>query len=215
VNEVEVLDGKDPSAQGVALTGAETGSNSVNSEGGMQGPCLSVAFSSDTKWLAAGTNSRDIIVWSVPDKRERSVLDKSSAGWIRVTGDAYTQPNTETVKDGAVPSEGGAPSDHPVTTPRNTNSNVNTVTFSPDSRLLAYATSDSKIFLWNVDTRQSGPEINVHQGGVWSIDFSPNGNCFASGSSDGTLVITPTAEAMLVQDNWIPFGSFWRSCISR
>jgi WD40 repeat protein len=180
----------------------------------MQGPCLSVAFSSDSKWLAAGSNSRDIIVWSVPGKRERSVLDESRAGWKRVTGDPYKEPNPETIKAGEAQSEGGEPSDRPVITPRKTNSNVNTVRFSPDSKLLAYATSDSKIFLWNVDTRQSGPEINVHQGGVWSIDFSPNGNCFASGSTDGTLIITPTAEAMLVQDDWIPFGSFWKSCIT-
>ena len=215
VNEVEVLNGRDPSARAIALTGAEHGSQSQNNQGGMQGPCLSVAFSSDSKWLAAGTNSRDVVVWSVPDNwSERSVSDKSSANWIRVTGKPYKQPNFGTVKDGKFQSEEGEPY-HPVPTPRKSNSNVNTVTFSPDDNLLAYGTSDARIFLWNVETKQSGPEINVHQGGVWSIDFSPNGNCFASGSTDGTLIITPTAEAMLVQDRWIPFGSFWKSCISK
>jgi WD40 repeat protein len=216
VNEVEVLNARDPTAPGVALTGVETGSDSTNNQGVMQAPCLSVAFSNDTKWLAAGTNSRDVIVWKVPENwSERKVSDKSIADWIRVTGDPYKQPGLDTMKDGVLQSKRAEPTDQPVPAPRKANSNVNTVSFSTDGKLLAYATSDAKIFLWNVDTRQAGPEINVHQGGVWSIDFSPNGKCFASGSTDGTLLITPTADAVLVQEDWIPFGSFWNTCIGR
>jgi WD40 repeat protein len=182
----------------------------------MQAPCLSVAFSREsgsTKWLAAGTNSRDIIVWGIPYEWDGRPDLSNLRAWRRVTGDSYKQPHDQTVKDGEVQQDEAQAKNTSVIAPRKSNSNVNTVAFSPDSKLLAYGTSDSKIFLWNVHTRQPGPEINVHQGGVWSIDFSPNGNCFASGSTDGTLLITPTAVPTLVKEDWIPFGSFWRSCI--
>jgi WD40 repeat protein len=87
------------------------------------------------------------------------------------------------------------------------------VDFSPDNKILAYATSGSKIYLWNIEQRLLLGSIGAHKGGVWSIAFSPNGKCLASGSTDGTLLITPTAVPTFKQYDWMPFGSYWSSCV--
>jgi WD40 repeat protein len=188
-NTVEILDASNPEAKPLrVLTGAEEGTNSQNEDGAMRGACLSAAFSSNSKWLAAGTNSREIIVWNIGD------------GWKRVTGDGYPVE------------KGGKTVSTPLTAPPATSANINAVRFSADNKLLAYATSDAKIYLWDLADKRPGPVVDVHTGGVWAIAFSPNGKCFASGSTDGTLRITPTADATLVKQNWIPFGSWWNPC---
>ena len=188
-NTVEILDAANPETKPLrVLTGAEEGTSSPNEDGAMRGACLSAVFSSNSKWLAAGTNSREIVVWNIED------------GWKRVTGDAYQV------------AQGGKIVSKPLTAPPPTSANINAVRFSADNKLLAYATSDAKIYLWDLADKRPGPVVDVHTGGVWAIAFSPNGNCLASGSTDGTLRITPTATTTLVAQNWIPFGSWWNPC---
>lgn len=97
--------------------------------------------------------------------------------------------------------------------PHQASSFVQTVAFSPDGSLLAYGSSDAKIMLWNIRDGFQRPTLRVHKGGVWSIAFSPNGNCMASASADGTLRLTPTADPPPNHpEEWVPFGSHWRSC---
>ena len=157
------------------------------------GPCTSVAFSPDSRWFAAGTSSRDIAVWD-------------ASNWERVRGDPLPEANGK--NDSVAPPRAAAA--------------INAVSFSPDSRLLASATADAKILLWDVLNRRTLPTVAEHSGSVLSIAFSPNGRCLASGSTDGTLLLTPTADPRTRPANdpsykplWIPFGSYWSPCVGR
>jgi WD40 repeat protein len=187
-NTVDILDADDlDKAAGPQLTGAE---KTPHGSGRLLGSCDAVAFSPDGKWLAAGTNFREIAVWS-------------TGNWKRVIGEEYRVKYDQKQKTEqtwlAAPPEASAA--------------INTVAFSPDNHLLAYGTADSNIVLWDVVTRRTLPTIAMHSGGVLSIAFSPNGRCLASGTTDGTLRITPTAKPDLTNLDWIPFGSFWSSCV--
>jgi WD40 repeat protein len=73
---------------------------------------------------------------------------------------------------------------------------VNSVTFSPDSKLVA-SSSDETIKIWDMATGESKHTLMGHSGWVNSVAFSPNGKLVASGSGDETIKIWDTATGKL------------------
>ncbi len=68
------------------------------------------------------------------------------------------------------------------------NYEINALSFSPDGRLLASASSDDTVRIWSAE----GECLRVlegHSDGVHSVDFSPDGRLLASASSDNTVRI--------------------------
>ncbi|ENI06404.1 hypothetical protein COCC4DRAFT_39559 [Bipolaris maydis ATCC 48331] len=70
---------------------------------------------------------------------------------------------------------------------------VNSVSFSPDGRQLASASSDNTVKLWDTATGEVLKTIASHSHFVIAIAFSPNGRQLASGSWDGTVKLHDTA----------------------
>ncbi len=65
--------------------------------------------------------------------------------------------------------------------------NVWSVAFSPNGNMLASASWDQTVRLWNVNTGRLLHTLRSHTDAVNSVAFSPDGNTLASGSWDGTI----------------------------
>ena len=61
------------------------------------------------------------------------------------------------------------------------------VSFSPDSQILASGSFDTSIRLWNVQTGQCLNVLQGHTEAVFAIRFSPDDRTLASGSLDETI----------------------------
>ncbi|PQE03932.1 vegetative incompatibility HET-E-1 protein [Rutstroemia sp. NJR-2017a BVV2] len=85
---------------------------------------------------------------------------------------------------------------------------VNSVAFSPDSKLLASASSDETVKIWDAATGTLQQTLEGHSAGVRAIAFSPDSKLLASASSDKTVKIWDAATGMLQQtlkghSNWV------------
>ncbi len=63
----------------------------------------------------------------------------------------------------------------------------NVLAFSPNKRILASASGDSTIKLWDISTGQHILTLQGHEDSVTSVAFSPDGDILASGSKDTTI----------------------------
>ena len=61
------------------------------------------------------------------------------------------------------------------------------VAFSPNGKMLASASWDQSVRLWNVNTGRLLHTLTGHTNEIMSVAFSPDGNTLASGSWDGTI----------------------------
>ncbi|MGF1673646.1 MAG: AAA-like domain-containing protein, partial [Rivularia sp. (in: cyanobacteria)] len=61
------------------------------------------------------------------------------------------------------------------------------INFSPDGKIIASASADNTIKLWNPKNGALLRSLIGHTNSVWSVSFSPDGQIIASTASDGTI----------------------------
>ena len=64
---------------------------------------------------------------------------------------------------------------------------VNSLSFSPDSKLLASGSMDGTVRLWDVADGSDLMSLKGHSGPVWTVQFSPDGSFLASGGEDNIV----------------------------
>ena len=66
---------------------------------------------------------------------------------------------------------------------------VNQAVWSPDGKLLATASADHVIHLWDTHTGSQLRILEGHARSVIDVTFSPDGRSLASASLDGTIIL--------------------------
>ena len=70
---------------------------------------------------------------------------------------------------------------------------VLSLAFSPNSNLLASASKDGTVRIWDLNTNKQIGKLTRHRGDVLSVAFSPNGKIIATGGKDSTIIFWDAA----------------------
>ncbi|MEO1165198.1 MAG: WD40 repeat domain-containing protein, partial [Chloroflexota bacterium] len=149
------------------------------------GSVTSVAFSSDSRFLASASVDGTIIVTDT--QTDDTTMSVSIAdGWFY---DVAMHPGNTSVAGAA--SDGNVyiwayPSGELLFTLED-NDEVHTVDYSPDGRLLASGGNTHDLIIWNVATGEMIRTLEGHTGVILNVVFSADGSRIVSSSGDRTL----------------------------
>jgi len=77
---------------------------------------------------------------------------------------------------------------------------ITAISFSPDGRLLASASLDRSVRLWDIATRKNLRILRGHTDEVYTVVFSPDGQYLASSGYDRRVIVWQPASGKIVQN---------------
>jgi WD40 repeat protein/serine/threonine protein kinase len=78
--------------------------------------------------------------------------------------------------------------------------------FSPDDKILATASADGLISLWDLDTKKEVPLPKEHSGLVRRLQFTPDGKKLLSAADDGRVIVWEVASRKKLRE-WTMLGA--------
>ena len=157
----------------------------------------SIVWSPDGKTISFGSRDGTIKLWSVQTGK-MPVLRQTLTGHRDRVNSITFSPDGKTVVSG---SQDGTinfwsmETDKMLvlrqtlighTNPNNSIAAVNSITFSPNGKMIASASDDKTVKLWSIDGKEL-QTLTGHTDGVYEVTWSPDGKTIASASQDGTV----------------------------
>jgi WD40 repeat protein/DNA-binding SARP family transcriptional activator len=159
--------------------------------------CLSVTFSPDGRYLAAGTFSGEVCVWRLADRTPI----------VSMRGHAGVAWGIDWTCDGRLLASGGlegtvkiwqAETGRLLATLEGHRGSVWRVSFSANGHLLASGSLDGTVKLWETGTGRLLHTLQGHKGAVWGVALSADGSLAASASVDGTVNLWDVSSGSLL-----------------
>ncbi|MBN2350691.1 MAG: hypothetical protein JXJ22_17775 [Bacteroidales bacterium] len=162
-----------------------------------------ICISADGRWLYGGSDNGDLIKWNIskgnaevlfssPKNIILSLAISNSGGYLAF-GDKLGVLRIYNLNTNKL-----------IYTKKAHVSRIQDINFSPNNQLLATASNDGTIKIWNLRKFDERPVvITEHEDWVFSVDFSPDGKYLASSSQNGKIFIWP-ATANIMADEICP-----------
>lgn len=159
---------------------------------GYKGAVSSIAYSRDGNVIATGAEDGSVTLWNIRDPGRSPLIDKNRhKTWIwalRASVDGKwlaTGSDDSTVALWAVSDQGF---EYRRSIPDTGSSHlVRGLSFSPESSLLAIATTDGSVRVWDLEQEKVLHEFMASRQPVRCVEFSPDGRSLATGAEDGTI----------------------------
>ena len=148
---------------------------------------MSVAFSSDGVILAGASKDGTVSLWHTNTGRHLWSLTEHAH---ELVGVAFSRDGTKMASASTRKAIlWDAETWQPIHTLEGNYNEACVPAFSPDSRTLAWGSSNTSVRLWDVDTGDRLRSMRGHVGSVTGVAFSPGGTSLASASQDGTVLV--------------------------
>jgi len=179
-------------------------------------PVNALAWSADGRLLAAGSPDGVVRVWDPAAGVERATVAGHTAGVIRVAFDPAAPPGdvrlaTASARDGVqlwAADTGRRVAHRPQV---GHTDQVTALAYRPDGRLLATASTDETIWLWDGDGGEplgTMDAAGMARGGLcacfWSLAFDPGGETLAAGSTDAAVRLWDVETGELLGESGAP-----------
>jgi WD40 repeat protein len=176
-----------------------------------QSSVSALAFDADGQYLASGTVDGGVYVWSLRDGALVNVPPRLTA---EVLGLAFLPSAaagggqvlvTATARDGVQVLDLSRAELIAAAAPQGPTDGVTALAYSPGGTLLAAASADETIWLWDASSgnpvqRLSAPRVEGSSwcACYWSLAFSPDGSTLAAGSTDAAVRLWDVATGNLL-----------------
>ncbi len=163
---------------------------------GHQRQVWALAFSPDGASLASADRAGEVIVWDVGSgaMRQRAKGDSGATWWVGFTADGK---HLATASDAGVELWDADSMTRAATLPQ-PSGQVTRAALSADGRLLATASSDGRLRIFDLVDDRLVREFPVIDVVVWSVAFSPDGKLIASAGSDEVVSLWNTATGVQI-----------------